>query len=100
MERTTRVESGGSKVEYTYANDQLQQILVDNGILNYTFGYDAFGRKTSVSVGNSTGSRTLASYTYTDRLMTRQTYGNGEYIDFEYDSLDRLIKKTYNKVGE
>ena len=30
--------------------------------------------------------------------MTRQSYGSGDtnYIDFEYDSLDRVVKKSYN----
>ena len=30
--------------------------------------------------------------------MTRQSYGSGDtnYIDFEYDSLDRIVKKSYN----
>ena len=30
--------------------------------------------------------------------MTRQSYGSGNtnYIDFEYDSLDRVVKKSYN----
>ena len=29
--------------------------------------------------------------------MTRQTYGNKDYISFAYDSLDRLTEKSYNK---
>ena len=30
--------------------------------------------------------------------MTRQSYGSGDtnYIDFEYDSLDKVVKKSYN----
>ena len=29
--------------------------------------------------------------------MTKQTYGNKDYISFAYDSLDRLSEKSYNK---
>lgn len=28
--------------------------------------------------------------------MTKQSYGNGDYISFAYDSLDRLLEKSYN----
>lgn len=28
--------------------------------------------------------------------MTKQTYGNNDYISFAYDSLDRLAEKSYN----
>lgn len=97
MGRNTSVTNGTSKVGYTYANDLLTQISVDNGSLLYNFAYDSLGRKTAVSVGNASVSRTLAAYTYNNNLMTRQTYGNGtDYVDFEYDSLDRLVNKSYN----
>ena len=29
-------------------------------------------------------------------LLTKQTYGNGDYIFYAYDSLDRLAEKSYN----
>ncbi len=29
-------------------------------------------------------------------LLGKQTYGNGDYIDFTYDNLDRITKKVYN----
>ncbi len=29
-------------------------------------------------------------------LLAKQTYGNGDYIDFTYDNLDRVTKKVYN----
>ena len=28
--------------------------------------------------------------------MQRQKYGNQDYIEFEYDNLDRLVNKSYN----
>lgn len=98
MRRTLSVTSGTSDVGYTYNGDLLQQITVDGGALTYGFTYDSFGRKTSVSVYGEGGSRTLAGYTYDGRLMTSQSYGseNTDYVNFEYDSLDRVIKKSYN----
>ena len=44
------------------------------------------------------GSRTLVSYTYTDNqnhnLLT-QTYGNGDYVSYTYDSYQRPVTKTW-----
>ena len=56
-----------------------------------------FGRTTSTKVGNGTSWRTLSSLSYNSAgLMSKQTYGNGDYIDFTYDSLDRITEKKYN----
>ena len=63
----------------------------------HQFAYDVFGRTTSTKVGNGTSFRTLSSMTYNNAgLLARQTYGNGDYIDFTYDSLDRITRKQYN----
>ena len=75
MRRTKTVTDGVSQAGYTYSKDLLTQISVGGGSLLYNFTYDSMGRKTAVSVGNSAGSRKLASYTYQNNLMTRQTYG-------------------------
>lgn len=81
---------------YTYEQDRLKTINV-NGALQYQFAYDVFGRTTSTKVGNGTSFRTLSSMTYNNAgLLARQTYGNGDYIDFTYDSLDRITRKQYN----
>ena len=48
-------------------------------------------------VGNGTDYEPLSTLTYDQKgLMTRQTYGNDDYISFAYDSLDRLTEKSYN----
>ncbi|MBR4881415.1 MAG: RICIN domain-containing protein, partial [Clostridia bacterium] len=110
MNRTTAVESGTSNVSYTYVQDLLNQISIDTGALVYEFEYDGYGRKTETKVGKKpetanpeqytpiTEYYTLAEYIYTDNLLIQQKYGTGEtnYIDFTYDNLDRLVKKTYN----
>ncbi len=44
------------------------------------------------------GTRTLVSYTYTDNqnhnLLT-QTYGNGDYVSYTYDSFRRPVTRTW-----
>ena len=90
------VSSGGMTNSYAYENDRLKTITV-NGGLRYAFEYDAFGRTTSTKVGNGTNWRTLSSLEYNNKgLLGKQTYGNGDYIDFTYDNLDRITEKKYN----
>ena len=90
------VSSGGMTNSYAYENDRLKTITVNSG-LRYAFEYDEFGRTTNTKVGNGTNWRTLSSLQYNDKgLLGKQTYGNGDYIDFTYDSLDRITEKKYN----
>ena len=53
----------------------------------YGFSYDAFGNVTAIRVGT----RTLAGYTYAanDGLLTQQSYGNGDSVQYTYDALGR-----------
>ncbi|MBR6675959.1 MAG: peptidoglycan DD-metalloendopeptidase family protein [Clostridia bacterium] len=99
MGRTVKVESEDAVAEYTYENDLLKTISVNGGALKYTFEYDAFGRRTAVKAGKGTSFATLATYSYDGQLLTKQTYGDANsniYVTFEYDSLDRIVKKIYN----
>lgn len=90
------VTSGGMTNSYTYDNDRLTDINV-NGGTRYQFLYDSFGRTTETKVGNGTNYLTLSTLKYNIAgLLMQQIYGNGDYITFEYDTLDRLIGKSYN----
>ena len=90
------VTSGGMTNSYTYSDDRLTDINV-NGGTRYQFTYDSFGRTTYTKVGNGLAYRNLSQLVYNNNgLLTRQNYGNGDYITFEYDTLDRLIGKSYN----
>ena len=90
------VTSGGMTNSYTYNNDRLTEINV-NGSTRYKFLYDAFGRTTKTQVGNGTTYKDLSTLVYnTKGLLSKQTYGNQDYITFEYDNLDRLVNKSYN----
>ena len=91
------VSAGGHTNTYSYNNDRLTGINVNNST-HYAFNYDKFGRTVSTSVGNGTNSVILSALEYDQKgLMTKQTYGNKDYISFAYDSLDRLSEKSYNK---
>ena len=90
------VSADGHTNTYSYNNDRLTEIKVNNST-QYKFNYDKFGRTVSTSVGNGTNSVILSALEYDQKgLMTKQTYGNNDYISFAYDSLDRLAEKSYN----
>lgn len=90
------VSSSGVTNSYDYSKDRLQNINV-NGALQYKFEYDNFGRTTANKVGNGTNWKTLSEMDYnTAGLLAKQTYGNGDYVDFTYDSFDRQTEKKYN----
>ena len=53
--------------------------------------------KQTAKVGNGTNWKTLSEIQYNNSgLMSKQTYGNGDYVDFSYDNLDRQTEKKYN----
>ena len=90
------VTSGGMTNSYTYNNDRLTEINV-NGSTRYKFLYDTFGRTTKTQVGNGTTYKDLSTLVYNNKgLLSKQTYGNNDYISFGYDNIDRLIHKSYN----
>ena len=79
-------------VDYDYANDLLTQVQTPSTTYNFTYG--DFSLTTGVSIGN----RSLAAYHYTNdanRYLDMLEYGNGDYIDYEYDNLGRLIQETF-----
>lgn len=92
----TSVSAGGMKNSYSYSKDRLTAINVNSGT-RYGFAYDVFGRTTQNKVGNGTDWKTLSSIQYNSAgLMSKQTYGNGNYYEFSYDKLDRITQKRYN----
>lgn len=90
------VTSGGMTNSYSYTNDRLTGINVNNGT-RYKFLYDSFGRTTATQVGNGTNYRNLSTLQYNSAgLLSKQIYGNNDFISFTYDNLDRLTEKSYN----
>lgn len=89
---------GVADVSYTYdENGQLEELArsghygSESMSQSYGFTYDTFGNILSTTVGD----RTLASYTYAQKngLLSRMTYGNGDYINYAYDRLGRTTEK-------
>ncbi|MBE6806073.1 MAG: DNRLRE domain-containing protein, partial [Ruminococcaceae bacterium] len=89
------VTSGVSTVIYGY--DHTDSVWrIETPTTEYYMFYDDNVRLTSTQIaGNETN--TLSSLQYgTNNLLSRQTYGNGQYVDYTYDTLDRITKKAYN----
>ena len=89
---------GVADVSYTYDEHGQLEELARSGHYgseamsqSYGFTYDTFGNILSTTVGD----RTLASYTYAQKngLLSRMTYGNGDYINYAYDRLGRTTEK-------
>ena len=96
-DRVKKVASGVASNEYEYAQDRLSAIWHNNRQVRYGFGYDGIGNQTSVTVGNGSASKTLTSNSYDSRnRLTSALYGNGQRVNYKYDSLDRPVIKYYN----
>lgn len=75
----------------------------------YNFTYDAWGNTTEIRVWKPASDSDLslnnyvklANYTYSSTgKMTEMRYPSGQYVTYEYDGLDRLVKETYYKSDE
>jgi len=83
---------------YTYSGGNLSAVTRTNNASvaqTYNFTYDVFGNMTNLKVG----SQQLASYNYGtgNGQLTKQTYGNGDYVSFTYDNLGRVKTATYSE---
>jgi RHS repeat-associated protein len=104
---------------YTYEDDQIKTIshntTSSSNDTTYTFNYGDMRLLSSIQVGSGTP-RTLVSNSYvsSDRSynLQRSTYGNGDWVQYSYDNLDRVIgilfdndstnrfAVTYNNAGD
>lgn len=78
--------------DYTYTDDLLTAIETPS--TTYSFVYGDFAQRSSVKVGT----RTLASYTYTNdqnRRLDTMTYGNGDSVSYTYDDYGRVLSETF-----
>ena len=76
---------------YTYNKDRMTSIE-HNGFC-YGFDYDAFGNTVSASVAGTK----VIDYEYEpgNGNLKKITYGNGDYIRYIYDSMDRISLSYY-----
>ncbi len=98
------------EVLFTYEQFRLSEAKRSSGtgaLQVYRFLYDDFGNLTTLKAGN----HTLASYTYKEKNgpLLRQTYGNGDVVNYGYDKYGRLkteshetgtLSYTYNGEGQ
>lgn len=114
LDRTTAVSrkrngnaNSAVSVGYTYQNNLLTGIS-HNGF-SYLFNYDLFGNTTKIMVGG----RTLTNNTYAKSdynnansdnndslLLTRLDYGNGAYVEYDYDKDGQIVEKKYDGVAK
>ena len=75
----------------------------------YNFTYDAWGNTTEIRVWKPASDSdlslnnyvTLANYTYSSTgKLTEMRYPSGQYVTYEYDGLDRLVKEIYYNSDE
>ena len=99
-EQLSSVSVDGSTVTYGY-NSAKQLITITtpgaNGGSVYGITYDAFGRKSDVTVGG----HSLATYAYNAIGQTETvTYGNGAVTRYLYDELGRLTETIINDIPQ
>ena len=87
------VDSGYSlDATYTYTEDLLTSLETNS--TTYNFSYGSFSQISAIRAGT----RTLASYTYTntqDRYLQKLTYGNSDYVRYVYDDYGRVTQEVY-----
>lgn len=84
-------------LHYNYASGLLGGVTrtdADGKSQTLSYSHDVFGNFDEIGIGGIT----LAEYTYGAKngSLQKQTYGNGDYITFEYDNLQRTTKATYS----
>ena len=79
-------------VDYTYDTENLLTKL-QTPTTAYQFAYGDFNLRHNVKIG----SRELAKYTYDEKnySLKKLDYGNGDYVQYEYDDYGRLLLETY-----
>ena len=77
--------------EYTYDDGLLTGLETPTTV--YSFDYGVFNLRQSVKIGG----RTLISYSYTPNnyLLSRMTYGNNDFVEYDYDAYGRVLSETY-----
>ncbi len=94
---SANVSTGSSmSADYTYEDDLLSAITTKSTV--YTLNYGAFGLRTGIKAGNYT----LASYAYTNyqqKLLKKLAYGNGDVVQYTYNSKGQVLTEKYTDTG-
>jgi len=105
--RLIETSKAGSKNEYIYVNNELKYIKVNNEYA-YLFVYNELGQVKDIHIGTGLNVTPLISYenleeifdstTYYTNILKKQTYANGDYIEFEYNDEYQLTKVLFKGV--
>ena len=89
------VSNVNKDVIYQYTDSHLLE-AIETDSTEYTFEYDEYQRVKSIKAGDNT----LATYDYVANSgsLSVMTYGNGAYIAYTRDSIDRVISVCYNGI--
>ena len=102
----TKVKSGNVENQYHYNGAGLIS-AIDHNNFSYSFNYDVLGRFISTEIGDVA----IVSNTYNTMsgLLKKTTYANGDYLEYMYDTYDRIVRIkgesgvlsmfVYNKKG-
>lgn len=92
-DNVTSISSGNASNSYTY--DYLGNVsLITHNNFSYQFNYNQYNKLIETKVG----SNPIVTNEYDTNYgnLTRTTYGNGDYIDYEYDLYDNITKISSN----
>ena len=90
----TNIDGTSQRAEniYEYENDRVSTIT-HNGS-TYKFTYDDFGNRLYTHIGTKMLMKN--QYGANNGLLIKSTYGNGDYVENEYDYYDRITGVKYN----
>ncbi|HEY8365098.1 MAG TPA: DNRLRE domain-containing protein, partial [Haloplasmataceae bacterium] len=106
--RLISVKKDNSENIYTYENDKLISIKVNN--FEYIFEYNNIGQINRIYLKKGSNTQDLMLYEYLTQninginyytdIVSKQTYGNGYFISFEYNEDNQLIAVKYSNENK
>lgn len=89
--------TGGKRVDYTYNDKHILSEIISPST-EYNMVYNDFNAIDQILIGNTA----IATYEYVQNNgnLKKTTLANGAYIEYTYDSVDRLVGVCYNGIEE
>ncbi|MBO5374551.1 MAG: RHS repeat protein, partial [Clostridia bacterium] len=101
---TEVTSSSSTNVDYSYNSEHELQTITSEST-KYSFKYDKWGNTIGIYIDNPDTAETiydspLAVYDYEagNGNLNKLTYGNGVYVEYTYDEIDRMIGTCYNGI--
>ena len=89
--------TGGKRVDYAYNDKHILSEIISPST-EYNMVYNDFNAIDQILIGNTA----IATYEYVQNNgnLKKTTLANGAYIEYTYDSVDRLVGVCYNGIEE